>query len=425
MSFLISILYNCAFIILGLWYIPLYIIKKKFSLGVFLEKLFIATGLKRKESIWFQAVSVGEVLAVKTLLHKIKEKFDYRIVVSTTTITGKKVADNIFGAWAEVIFFPFDITFVLRRAINIINPKLFVAVETEIWPNLFFLLKKRDVPIVILNGRISDKAYFRYKKIKFITKKVLSVCSYIGAQNDYYRKRFISIGAAPDKVHISGNIKFSSFDIKEDELSSFREKYINILKGEQNHLFIAASTHNPEERIVLGIFKELVLSFKINLLIVPRHPERAKEVEKDAASHGFSPVMVSTLGRKHVENSSGNVFILDTVGDLFYFYSLCDVCFVGGSLIDYGGHNILEPIYFRKPTVFGPYMNNFKEIEEVVLENEAAVKVKDRDELKFYIEKILLDDSFRKKLSGSALNVFKRQRQILEDNIEIITKYIS
>ena len=425
MNFLISILYDCVFIILGLGYIPLYIIKKKFSFGVFLEKLFIATGLKQKESIWVQAVSVGEVLAVKTLLHEVKERFDCRMVVSTTTITGKKVADNIFGAQAKVIFFPFDITFVLRRAINIINPKLFIAVETEIWPNLFFLLEKKDVPIVILNGRISDKAYFRYKKIEFITKKVLSACSYIGVQNENYRKRFISIGAAPDKVHISGNIKFSSFDAKEDELSSFRKKYISALKGESNHLFIAASTHNPEEKIVLGIFKELALRFDINLLIAPRHPERAKEVEKDAANYGFSPIMVSTLDRKHVENNSGNVFILDTVGDLFYFYSLCDVCFVGGSLINYGGHNILEPIYFRKPTIFGPYMDNFKEIEEIVLENEAAVKVKDKDGLKFYIEKVPLVDSFREKLSGNASSVFKRQKQILENNIEIITKYIS
>ena len=425
MNFLVSVLYNCAFIFLGVWYMPFCILRKKFTFKDLLEKLFIVSPrLGQKESIWVQAVSVGEVLAVRTLLHRIKEEFNCRIVVSTTTITGKRVADKVFGLWADIVFFPFDITFVLEKAVRILNPKLFIAVETEIWPNLFFMLKKRGIPIIILNGRISDRAYFRYKRVKSITGKVLSLCSYIGAQNDYYRERFISVGAAEDKVHISGNIKFSNFDVKEDVLSSFKKRYIDILKGRSKYLFIAASTHSPEERIILNVFKDLALRFKLSLLIAPRHPERAKEVEREAESIGFAPAMISSLKEGYTAASPKNVFILDTVGELFYFYSLCDVCFVGGSLVNYGGHNILEPIYFHKPTIFGPYMDNFKEIEKVALNNNAAVKVKDGNELKFYIEKIILDGSFRKKLVLNASGVFKKQKQVLENNIEVIARYI-
>jgi len=424
MNFLFFILYDSVFIILSIWYVPLYIIKKKFSFRVFLEKLFPVTALRQEESIWVQAVSVGEILAVKALLRRMREKFNCRIVVSTTTLTGKIVADNIFGSRAEVIFLPFDITFVLRRAIRRINPKLFIAIETEIWPNLFFRLKNKNIPIVILNGRISDRAYFRYNKIKFIIKKVLSMCSYIGAQNDYYRKRFISLGADSDKVHISGNIKFGSFEVEENELSIFREKYIRILKGNSNYLFIAASTHNPEEKMILDVFKDLASRFSLSLLIAPRHPERVKEVAKVVINSGFKPVMISGLEKELIEGNPKNVFILDTIGDLFYFYSLCDVCFVGGSLINYGGHNILEPIYFRKATIFGPHMDNFKEIEEIVLKNEAAVKVRDKNELKYYTEKIIRDDNFKEKLSVNASGVFKKQQQVLENNIEVIAKYI-
>ncbi len=425
MKFLLFVIYDILWGFANVCYIPFGLIKKKISLKAFINKLFPARYLKSSPaSIWIQAVSVGEVMAVRSLLFRIKDKFPYRVVISTTTLTGKAVADRIYGSSADVIFFPFDITFALSKAIRRINPKIFIAIETEIWPNLFYRLRAKNIPVIVLNGRISDKAYSKYKRIGFFTKRILSMCSYIGAQNDYYRERFISLGACPGRVYISGNIKFGSFEVQDNVLLAFKDRYSKILKGASRYLFIAASTHNPEEKPILEVFKNLSFHFSLNLLIVPRHPERVKEVAGYALNYGFEPVMISRIGAGS-EYPSGSVFILDTVGDLFYFYSLCDVCFVGGSLVNYGGHNILEPLYFRKPVIFGPYMGNFKEIEEIVLRNKAAVKIRNKSELEHYVKKIISDNSFREILSTNAENVFKKQCQVLNNNIEIIAGILS
>ncbi len=420
MRLLIFVIYDIALFIAVLFFLPLYALRKKINFEALLEKLTIVIPVKKiEESIWIQAVSVGEVISIRALVDNLQNYFSFRIVISTTTLTGKKVAKNIYGNKADIIFLPFDITFLVKRIIKRINPKIFIAIETEIWPNLFYQLYKKKIPIVILNGRISDKAYKRYKKIKFITEKILSLCSYIGVQNNFYLERFLSLGASSDRIAISGNIKFANIIVKQKKLLNFKDEYLSLLKHKSKFLFIAASTHSREEKAILEVYKSIKERFSCNLLIAPRHPERTKEVEKEVRRTGLIALRISQLREKE-DILDKCVFILDTVGDLFYFYSIADVCFVGGSLFDYGGHNILEPLYFSKPTLFGPYMSNFKEIEEVVLEKKAAIKVQDKKQLRYYIERILFDDEFREVLCKNASKIFEHQRALVKKNIEII-----
>ncbi len=426
MKSLAFIIYDIIWLFLIGLSVSFYVFKRKFNLSVFLSRLSLAVSLRhnKEKSIWIQAVSVGEVLAVKSLVEELKRKFPYRIVISTTTVTGKKVADRVYKGKAYIVSFPFDMTLSVRRIIDIINPKIFIAVETEFWPNLFYHLHRKKIPIVVLNGRISDEAYSRYRKIKFVTKKIFSLCSYIGVQNDLYLKRFIMLGADSGRITISGNVKFANLSVDKERLKEFQEKYVHLLRPKDKFLFIAASTHNKEEKVILDVYESLKSKIHLNLLIAPRHPERVKEVEKEVRRRGIVPLRISIVAEdRNIFDSS--VFILDTVGDLFYFYYIADVCFVGGSLFNYGGHNILEPLYFSKPTLFGPYMSNFREVEEIVLKNKAALKVYNRRELEYYVEKIIFDDNLKRELANNAINIFKEQEKLIKKNIEIISRYLS
>jgi len=449
MIFCFFIIYDIVVSVLIVLYLPIYIGKRKINPAAWLEKLscvFLPRSFS-KPAIWIQAVSVGEVLAIRKLVNKLKSsRPDLRIVISTTTLTGRAVANKLYGVTrAEVIFFPFDISFVLVRVIKRIRPVVFVAIETELWPNLFYRLKLRNVPIVILNARISDKAYNRYKKIKFFTGKILAMCSCIGAQNDFYRARFLSLGARDSRTILSGNMKFDSLEADPLKVEGLRRRYAPRLKPNGSMLLIAASTHNPEERIVLDIYKGLMEDFNLRLLIAPRHPQRVKEIAKEIISFGFQPVIISKLkqpcskpayrqGRSALEQVLNNpvtvdkfgkkiVFILDTVGELFYFYSLGDICFVGGSLVNYGGHNILEPMYFAKPTLFGPYMSNFLDIKEAAIRHQAAIGVKDKQDLKNNIINLLNNHQLCRKLSENCLSIFSRQHNILENNGDVVLRF--
>jgi 3-deoxy-D-manno-octulosonic-acid transferase len=366
-------------------------------------------------------VSVGEANLIGKLLSKLKDMVDCPIIISTTTLTGNRVAKQKYSSLAKVFFFPLDISFVLARVIKIFKPKIFIAAETEIWPNLFCRLKRKHVPIVIINGRISDRAFRRYMLIKPTIRKVLGKCNYVGVQNEYYKNRFVSLGCKEEKIIISGNMKFESISINEKHLARLEEECKPFLKINNSLLIVAGSTHYPEEGLILNAYRDLV-AFKENLslLIAPRHIERVPLIEKSIMAVGFKPIKVSKL-KEHSPNGKP-VFILDTIGELLYFYALSDICFVGGSLVRYGGHNILEPIYFSKPTIFGSSMDNFKDIEEIILEKGAGIQVKDGQELREVLLRLVKDEILRNNLQQKCLNVFDDERKSLEKNLEIILK---
>jgi len=418
------LIYDFIFCLGLVMYLPLYFWRKRMNILALREKLGFISSEESEKSIWIQVVSVGEANLIGNLIRRLKEVHGCPIVISTTTLTGNRIAKKRYSHLAKIIFFPFDLSFILERVIRVVKPKIFIAVETEIWPNLFYRLKKKKIPIVIINGRISDKAFKHYRLIRPFMRRVLKKCDYIGVQNPLYKERFLFLGANPEKVIVSGNMKFESILIDEKKLQEKKAKYALILKKGGNQLIVAASTHDPEEEIIVDIYKSIFRNIGgVTLLIVPRHPERTSQIERVIRLASFNPVRMSkvqeNLGDKR------NVFIADTVGELIYFYSIADICFVGGSLSKDGGHNILEPVYFLKPTIFGPNMDNFLDIEEIVLEKGAGIKVRDREELGEILLGLVNDTALKDNLRNRCREVFDGEKKSLENNLEIILKRLT
>lgn len=413
-------IYDIIFIIGLILYLPAYFFRRKITFSTLVQKCGFIKKIACGKTIWIHVVSVGEANLINTLIKKLKETLNYPIVISTTTLTGNTIARKNYSEKAKVIFFPFDISFILSRVIKLVDPKIFITVETEIWPNLFHQLKKRNIPIVIINGRISHKAFNRYIYIKPFIKRTLNNCSHIGVQNEFYKKRFIALGADAEKITISGNMKFESITFNDSRLLEVKNKYPALIKGNNQLLITAASTHHPEEEIILNIYKELILTSKnTSLLIAPRHIERLPSIEKTALTLGFNPVRISRL-EKLPPKQERNVFILDIIGELIYFYSISDICFVGGSLIKHGGQNMLEPIYFLKPTIFGPFVDNFIDIVEIILNKSAGIKVSDSQKLKEVLMELIEDVSLRNNLRDKCAEVFEGEKRSLEKNLQLV-----
>ncbi|MBU2102033.1 MAG: hypothetical protein KKF80_01415, partial [Candidatus Omnitrophica bacterium] len=321
--FLIPLLfffYDCCFFLGLVAYLPFYFYRKKITFRALREKFgFITLTASRQQRIWIHVVSVGEAILIAPLVTRLRELYDNPIVISTTTLTGNKIARDKYSSFAQIIFFPFDFSFIVVRALRLIRPQLFIAVETEIWPNLFYRLKCRGIPIVIVNGRISDKAFRRYRLLGPIIEQVLKNCSYVGVQSHIYRERFLALGCPSEKITISGNLKFESIIPDQEKLSVIRKLYVPLLKPEGNLVVVAASTHHPEEEIVLEILRDtLDFGNPYTLVIAPRHTTRVPAIEESVRRFGFSPVRVSTPDTKIFGGGGKSVYILDTLGELLY-----------------------------------------------------------------------------------------------------------
>ncbi len=425
MSKIMFFIYDLIFTIGLVIYLPFYAGRKKITFSAFKEKfgIFGKLNLAAKSSVWIQVVSVGEVNLIENLVERLHELLDCNIIITTTTLSGNKLAQKKYGAFAKILYFPFDISFALNRLIRFIQPKIFIAIETEIWPNLFHCLKKQNIPIVIINARISEKAFKRYKMLRPIIGNILKKCDHIGAQNSSHEEKFIYLGADKNKIAVTGNMKFGGIHIDEVRLEILRKKYLHFFKQNNSLLFIAGSTHPPEETVILSLYNKIKEKTKdLTLLIAPRHIERVPAIEKIIITAGLNPVKLSNVSGYDPEKE--NVFILNTIGDLLYFYSFADICFVGGSLADYGGHNILEPIFFSKPTVFGPHMENFKDIEEIILSKKSGIKIMDEKAFEEVMFSLITDKNKREELRLNCLDVFAGEKKILEENLKLILKCI-
>lgn len=417
-------IYDILFLVGFLLYLPIYWYRGKITWRALKEKMGFFPDGRAKGCIWIQAVSVGEVNLLGGLLKRLEEAGQSNIVVSTTTLSGNRLAVKKYSSKAKIIFLPLDISFVINRVLKALRPKVFVALETEIWPHLFFCLERKGVPIVIINGRISDKAYKRYRRFPFIAKYSLAKCRRICVQNSLYKERFASLGAHQDKITICGNMKFESIEVDESHLNSFRQKFAPLIKKGEAVLILAASTHCPEEEYILRAYMQILDAYDNAVLIIaPRHIERTAEIEMYINSHGFNPLRASKLGpHTPLKNS---VLIFDILGELLYLYSLADICFVGGSLVDRGGQNILEPLYFSKPVVFGPYMSNFSDVAQAALKNKAAVQIKSSHELKNILARLLDNKDLRSELSNNCLNVFNEQKGAYDVSVKGIIEAIN
>lgn len=402
------VIYNILFFVGFILYFPILLFRGKVH-GGFIERLgFLSTEtryqLSQKSNIWVHAVSVGEVLAVLGLLERLRLKHkDKRIIVTTVTTTGFQLARKRLPKEDFVLFAPLDFSWAVRAYLKAINPQMYVTAETELWPNLLSGLNTRDVPVAMVNGRISTKSFYRYRKFAFFFRKFLRPIRIFCMQSNLDADRIIAMGALPKNVMVAGSMKFDA----EAPTETIDRARLGLT--EDDLIWVAGSTHPGEEKILLEIFKKLKPKFpNLALVLAARHIERSKEVGQLVTSHGFSPAYYSKITSESVD--PGSVVVLDTIGHLKAFYRLASVVFVGKSLVGEGGQNPIEPAILGKPVVFGPNMQNFKDIADIFIESKSVIQVQDAAELQTAVERLLSDPQYRQILGSRAENTVRKNQ---------------
>lgn len=400
--FIYRILSTIIFLLILPVYAAVRAVKGKFLPG-WKEKLgkFEAPNLGDKV-IMYHGVSVGEVIALENLIKKTKETFpDYKIVVTTGTKTGQEIAHKKYEGIADFItYFPFDITICVEIFLNKINPSVVLIAETELWPTFAAYCKMRNIPLFVINGRISDSTFKSYKFLKGFFTELFKNYTGILTQSEEDREKFIKIGAPKEKTRVMKNLKF---DVKR------MDSNIEIGKG-SNRIIIAGSTHKGEDEIILDAFVKLKKEFPdIKLLLAPRHLTRVSNisdlVNKTGLNYGFRS--------KNDTFTNNDIIILDTLGELSRMYQICDFAFIGGSFNKTGGHNPLEAVVYNKPAISGPSIHNFRDIYWILSRSKAGKVVKTPKELTDYMHKLLSDKEFYIQSCEDCKTVFNSQQGAL------------
>lgn len=422
-------LYDIGFLLFSLFYLPTLIFKGKMH-SDFGERFGRYAEDKRKAlaslkgAIWIEAVSVGEVATCKALIGKLKEKFPGRdIVLSTITKTGNDLARKLFQKDAVIIYFPLDLSWIVRRAVSSVNPGLYIMIETEIWPNMIKETARRGVPSLIVNGRISDRSFGKYKLAKPFLSDTMKRIEAFCMQSLQDAERVKALGAPGERISVTGNMKFD-FDISADAVRA-QEIRRSARLAEGDMLLVAGSTHPGEEVVILEAFKKLSSEFpRLKLLIAPRHIDRIPEIEKLVTTSGFQPLGVSGLRVTNYELRVTDVLLLDTIGQLRDIYSIATVVFMGGSLVPHGGQNPVEPAALGKPVIFGPHMFNFREISAALLDKGGAILVKDPAGLLNSIRMLLADPAKRSETARCASLAIAEKRGATDRNLREVEKLL-
>ncbi len=377
----------------------------------FRQRLGSLSPVSGKPVIWLHCVSVGETQAARPLAQRVKQQFPHHaLVVSTITLTGQKLARDVFRTQAESVFyFPFDWSWSVRRALKTINPAAVLIMETELWPNFLRECKARQIPVALVNGRISRQSFRRYKLIRFFLRRVLSCLNISVMQSETDAARLCALGMSKEKLYTAGNLKFDAELSGElaSKTTEIRDRF-GLRSGVP--LILAASTHAPEEEVILESTKQLQPA---RLMIAPRHPERFNEVAALIQKTGLS--WARRTGAPAAGDANATVVLLDTIGELPATYSLADVVFVGGSIVDRGGHNVLEPAAAGAAVVTGAHTHNFHAIVDLMCEANAIVQlppVETSDaaaELAHVLKNLLANTKEREELG-------RRAKQLVTDN---------
>jgi 3-deoxy-D-manno-octulosonic-acid transferase len=389
------------------------------SLGQRFGRLPPALRRAARPSIWIHAVSVGEVLTARALLPELRQRYpDVRLVLSTTTATGQQVARAQVPPIDHVFYFPFDLPFGIRRTLDALQPRLFVMMETEIWPNLLRACRARGIGTVLVNGRISARSFPRYRLIRRVMRRVLADVDGFCMQSDDSARRVVALGADPTRVTVTGNLKFDAAERAPPlQGSDGVLRYFRL--PPERPVVIAASTLRGEEEAVLRAFERARANHAGALLVVaPRHPERFGEVVSLASGRGHRVVRRTALAID--AEPRADVVVLDTIGELARLFEVATVVFVGGSLVDAGGHNILEPALYGKPIVFGPHMHNFAEIAAAFTAQQAAVQVASPAQLADAVDALLGDPVRRARLGAAARALVDANRGAKERTLAVI-----
>lgn len=416
MYFIYSLLYSLALIVL---FVPEYLKRPKDLRRRWLrEKLgLFDKAIMTSESgcVWVHAVSVGEVGASLPFLRKLKKLHPgITIILSTITDTGQKVALEKVPAGTRVVYLPFDLGFVLKGLLNRIRPRLFIVVETELWPNLFRTMAEKDIPVVMLNGRISEKSSRGYGKVSFFMKKVFGYVRLFGMQGRADAERLKKIGADPEKVFVLGNFKF--------DLMISREipSWAAALGGP---VVVAGSTSRGEEEIILSAYLQNTDRFpSLKLVLAPRHPERFREVEDMLKGKNIPFVKRTDLTAPFPDSSSYGVVLLDSVGELASVYGAADIAVIGKSFTGQGGQNPLEPAFWGKAILCGPHMENFPFIRDFYVEG-AAFEVS-QSGLAKKIRELLITPEKAMEAGAKARGLFTANSGAVDKAVRITEEYL-
>ncbi|HYY96548.1 MAG TPA: 3-deoxy-D-manno-octulosonic acid transferase [Pyrinomonadaceae bacterium] len=387
--------------------------------------------------VWLHCVSVGEAQAARPLVRAFAEEYPgHALVVSTTTQTGQRVARKVFSDTAALVFyFPFDWAWSVRRALRAINPSAVLVMETELWPRFFRECRRRGVPVALVNGRISEKSFRGYRLIRFFIRRALRDLRLAAMQTESDAARVRALGLSAERIHVTGNVKFDLEEAGEQPLTGELRQRFGL--GGRRPLILAASTHAPEERIIVEAFKLLAdtareklltdssrasdapratdasHAARPRLLLAPRHPERFDEVAALVEASGFAWSRRSDEPR--ASDEAADVILLDSIGELRAAYTLAEVVFVGGSIAPVGGHNVLEPALAARCIVTGAHTSNFKAVVGALLEADALIQLPPVEDaqaaaLLATVLRELLDDETKRRRMG------ERARSVLEQN---------
>jgi 3-deoxy-D-manno-octulosonic-acid transferase len=378
-------------------------------------------GRGEKSAIWLHAVSVGEVVASSAVVEALRQKFpSHRVLVSTTTSTGQKLAAQRFGA-ENVFYFPLDFAFAIRPYLDALQPELVVVAETEFWPTFLRLAKLSGARIAVINCRISDRSLPGYKRLRFwlpkLLEKTLANVDVFLAQTEEDLKRLIELGAPESKATVAGNLKFDVAPPPSPKIvASLREGFSHSGAGP---VLVCGSTLEDEEGSLLSAFRNILVNHpKAVMILAPRHPERFAEVAALVENLGFRVWRRSLWGG---ETLAGGVFLVDSIGELAALYSLATVAFVGGSLVPRGGHNILEPALYGVPIVTGNHYENFRDVVNFFASRN-AVRIVGVAELPLVFMELIENDAERTTLGRNALAALESQRGATDRTVSALLR---
>ena len=363
-------------------------------------------------SVWFHAVSLGEVISSETLIKKIL--FDNKVVLSVSTPTGYRQAKKIFGNSLQIVYAPWDIYFFVNNFLKKFNPKALIIFETEIWPSMIKASSAKKIPIFLTNARLSQESNYKYSKIKFFVKEVVKLFTLVLAQTNKHYDRFVSLGVDKDKIKIVGSIKFDQNNNTEKNKIIVRDP----------NLIIATSTHPGEEEIICKVFKKLAsIDNSLKFVLVPRHPERA-----DSIVTIFKKENTDCMVLEEIPSSfdSNKILIFKGIGFLDTLYKSASLAFVGGSMLKaYGGHNIIEASANGCPFIVGPYMKNFEDVISLFLQEDACIQIKGFDQLYISCKKLIYDEELRQNMVDNAYKVVENNRGSVEKQYNYMKEYLN
>lgn len=387
------------------------------------ERFGLRLPVGNRQTIWVHAVSVGETLAALPLIKKIQAEHPQRqLLITTMTPTGSAQVRRSFGDSVTHAYAPYDLPFAVRRFLDAMRPALLLIIETELWPNMLHFSSRRDIPVLLINARLSQKSAQGYRRLGRLTRSMLQNLDLVCAQNRSDAERFVSIGLADSRIAVTGSIKF---DVYIDQALRVRAAE---LRGQwspraQREIWIAASTHHGEDALVIAAHRRLLRQFpELLLVLVPRHPERFDQVYALCDASGIATQRRSLV--QQLQPATG-ILLADTMGELSLLFGACDIAFVGGSLVPTGGHNMIEPAAWGLPVLCGPHLFNFADVSRALEEQGGLIIVQDQEQLAEQLAVLLGDREKRRRGGAANMRVVEQNRGALQRQFDVVQRYLT